>query len=154
MGIITCRLYPYGQDRGNALGEKDWQRGYPRAGYSKEIEVELGGSYCNPKGVYRRSGNNQDFRVHLLELPGELATSFHDFKSDGPWMAEILVSDKNFITLDEKQVVTGSTGSSIEIYLSLQEMKLLCHHKTVPAVVRLHCNSYTCTHLAICAPED
>ena len=62
----------------------------PEPATPKEIEVEQVRRIVNPKGVYRRSGNNQDFRVHLLELPGELATSFRDFKSDGPWMAEIL----------------------------------------------------------------
>ena len=118
----------------------------PEPATPKEIEVEQVRRIVNPKGVYRRSGNNQDFRVHLLELPGELATSFRDFKSDGPWMAEIL-GDKNFITLDGKQVVTGSTGSSIEFTIRFNKLNTSDDKTVRNAVVRVLYNSYTCTHL-------
>lgn len=116
----------------------------PKAWTSKEIQVEQVRRIVNPKGVYRDSGNNQDFHVHLYELPGDMASTFRDFSSDGPWMAEIL-GDKNFITLDGKQVVTGSTGSSIEFTIRFNKLNT---DKTVRnAVVRVLYNSYTCTHL-------
>ncbi len=119
----------------------------PEAATPKEMEVEQVRRIVNPKGVYRRSGNNQDFNVHLLELPGDMANSFRDFKSDGPWMAEIL-GDKNFITLDGKQVVTGSTGSSIEFTIRFNKLNIDPDDKNVRnAVVRVLYNSYTCTHL-------
>lgn len=113
-------------------------------GKYKDIKVEQVRRIVNPKGVYRRSGNNQDFSVHLLELPGDLAPNFRDFKSDGPWMAEI-VGDKNFITLDGKQTVTGSTGSSITFTIRFN--KLNTGNTVRNAIVRVLYNSYTCTHL-------
>ncbi|WP_300301042.1 hypothetical protein [uncultured Muribaculum sp.] len=117
----------------------------PAAATPRDIQVEQVRRIVNPKGVYRRSGNNQDFAVHLLELPGDLSTTFRDFTSDGPWMAEIL-GDKNFITLDGKQTVTGSTGSSIAFNIRFN--KLNSADETVRnAVVRVRYNSYTCTHL-------
>ena len=116
----------------------------PEARASKIIEVEQVRRIVNPKGVYRRSGNNQDFNVHLLELPGDQASTFQDFKSDGPWIAEIL-GDKNFITLDGKQTVTGSTGSSITFNIRFN--KLNTGNTVRNAVVRVRYNSYTCTHL-------
>ena len=74
----------------------------------------------NPKGVYRKSGNNEDFNVTLLRLPGDDAANFVEFKSDGPWLAEI-VGDKNFITLDGKQIVTGSTQTPIKFTIKFNK---------------------------------
>jgi len=99
----------------------------------------------NPKGVYRRAGNNQDFNVTLMRLPGDDKDMFEEFRSDGPWMAEI-IGDKNFITLDGKQVVTGATQTPIKFQIRFNKL----NNKNTPtknAVVRVRYHNYTCTHL-------
>lgn len=98
----------------------------------------------NPKGVYRKSGNNEDFNVTLLRLPGDDAANFVEFKSDGPWLAEI-VGDKNFITLDGKQIVTGSTQTPIKFTIKFN--KFNNDKKIRNAVVRVKYHNYTCYHL-------
>lgn len=108
------------------------------------VEVRQVRRIVNPKGVYRRSGNNEDFAVHLMELRGDQDEKFSDFQSDGPWMAEI-VGDKNFITLDGKNIVHGQTNSSIKFNIRFN--KLNKDNKVRNAVVRVLYNSYTCTHL-------
>ncbi|MDO4931821.1 MAG: hypothetical protein Q4E63_04085 [Prevotellaceae bacterium] len=122
------------------IGTKD----KPTAANSKIINVQQVRRIVNPKGVYRRSDNFAPFHVHLLTLPGEGAEKFKDFKSDGPWMAEVL-GDKNFITLDGKQQVHGSTETSIEFNINFN--RLNNDNKVRNAIVRVRYNSYTCTHL-------
>lgn len=108
------------------------------------VEVRQVRRIVNPKGVYRRSGNNEDFAVHLMELPADNAETFSDFTSDGPWMAEI-IGDPNFITLDGKNMIYGQTNSSIKFNIRFN--KLNKDNKVRNAVVRVLYNSYTCTHL-------
>lgn len=123
------------------IGSKDT----PTAAKPKDMKVQQVRRIVNPKGIYRRSGNNEDFSVHLLELPGDLSQTFRDFTSDGPWMAEI-IGDKNFITLNGRQQISGSTGSSIKFDIRFN--KLNPADKNVRnAVVRVLYNGYTCTHL-------
>lgn len=110
----------------------------------KNIEVTQVRRIVNPKGVYRRAGNNQDFEVHLLHLPSEFDDTFVDFTSNGPWMAEVL-GDQNFITLDGKDQIYGSTGSSIEFTIRFNKLNL--DDKVRNAIVRVKYHSYTCTHL-------
>lgn len=101
----------------------------------------------NPKGVYRKAGNNEDFSVTLLHLPGDDADEFVEFRSDGPWMAEVL-GDRNFITLDGRQSVTGSTGSFIKFKIKFNRLNNNPEDKTIRnAVVRVRYHNYTCTHL-------
>lgn len=44
----------------------------------------------NPKGVYRRADNNNDFRVVLNILPSEESTTFKPLASEGPWRAYVI----------------------------------------------------------------
>ena len=44
----------------------------------------------NPKGVYRRADNNNDFRVVLSILPSEESTTFKPLASEGPWRAYVI----------------------------------------------------------------
>lgn len=111
---------------------------------SKDIEVTQVRRIVNPKGVYRRARNNQDFEVHLLHLPSEFHETFVDFTSNGPWMAEVL-GDQNFITLDGKDQIYGSTGSSIKFTIRFNKLNL--DDKVRNAIVRVKYHSYTCTHL-------
>lgn len=99
----------------------------------------------NPKGVYRDAGNNQNFNVTLMRLPGDDADEFETFDSDGPWMAEI-IGDKNFITLDGKQIVTGATKTPISFQIRFNKMNTSTT-ETKNAVVRVRYHNYTCIHL-------
>ncbi|MCI9285508.1 MAG: hypothetical protein HFJ91_06885 [Muribaculaceae bacterium] len=121
--------------------------GNPKETYTKDTETTViqVRRIVNPKGVYRKSGNNQDFNVTLMRLPGDNEPDFVEFKSDGPWMAEI-IGDKNFITLDGKQIVTGSTKTPIKFQIRFNKM----NKEGDPvrnAVVRVRYHNYTCTHL-------
>lgn len=44
----------------------------------------------NPKGVYRRADNNNDFQVVLSILPSEESTTFKPLASEGPWRAYVI----------------------------------------------------------------
>lgn len=99
----------------------------------------------NPKGVYRRSGNNQDFHVILMERKDINDDEFVETTSDGPWRAEI-IGDQGFITLDGKQTVTGATRTAIDFNIRFNKT----NSKNSPnknAIVRVLYNNYTCTHL-------
>ncbi len=110
----------------------------------KTINVQQVHRIVNPKGVYRKSGNFEPFHVRLLTLPGDGAENFQSFNSDGPWMAEI-IGDDNFITLDGKQQVSGSTNTPIDFTIKFNRINN--DNKVRNAVVRIKYNSYTCTHL-------
>lgn len=112
---------------------------------SKDITVIQVKRLVNPKGVYRKAGNNQDFHVVLMERNDIKETTFHPTVSDGPWRAEI-VGDKNFITLDGKQTISGATRSNIDFTIKFNKT----NGKNSPnknAIVRILYNNYTCTHL-------
>lgn len=110
----------------------------------KDIEVIQVKRLVNPKGVYRKSGNNQDFHVVLMERNNISETSFQPLVSDGPWRAEIL-GDNNFITLDGKQTVSGHTRTNIDFNIKFN--KTNHDNKVRNAIVRILYNNYTCTHL-------
>jgi len=116
----------------------------PARSGAKEIKVKQVRRIVNPKGVYRRSGNFEPFHVELLMLPGDGAEKFKSFRSDGPWMAEIL-GDKNFISLDGKQQVHGSTNTPVDFTIRFN--RLNNDNKVRNAIVRVLYNTYTCTHL-------
>lgn len=98
----------------------------------------------NPKGVWRRSGNFEPFHVTMMELVGDNAPEFTPVESDGPWKAEI-IGDKNFITLDGRQTVSGETNSKIDFTIRFN--RTLTDNTVRNAVVRVLYNNYTCTHL-------
>lgn len=99
----------------------------------------------NPKGVYRRWDNSEPFNVKLAWLGGDNADSFDPVISRGPWKAEI-IGDDNFITLDGKKEVSGSTNSQIKFSIRFNRLNL-DKSKVQNAVVRIIYHNYTCTHL-------
>lgn len=112
---------------------------------SKVIDVIQVKRLVNPKGVYRRAGNNQDFHVILMERNDISEDEFHKTVSDGPWRAEI-IGDNNFITLDGKQNISGATRTNIDFTIKFNKT----NGKSMPnknAIVRILYNNYTCTHL-------
>ncbi len=101
----------------------------------------------NPKGVYRRAGNNEPFHVTMMWLGGDEANMFSPVVSRGPWRAEI-IGDQNFITLDGKQTVSGSTNDQVDFTIRFNRTNVSKEDKTVRnAVVRIKYHNYTCTHL-------
>lgn len=108
------------------------------------IPVQQVRRIVNPKGVWRKEGNNAPFHVTMMELKGKEATNFTPVVSDGPWMAEI-IGDKNFITLNGQQKVSGGTNSEIDFTIRFNGLSIGANPRN--AVVRVLYNNYTCTHL-------
>lgn len=98
----------------------------------------------NPKGVYRDFGNNEPFHVTLKWLDGDDYVNFTDLISYGPWKAEI-IGDPNFITLDGKQSVSGSSGTPVDFTIRFNRMNN--DRKVRYAGVRVKYHNYTCTHI-------
>lgn len=112
---------------------------------SKVIDVIQVKRLVNPKGVYRKAGNNEDFHVVLSERTDITDPTFVATISNGPWRAEI-IGDDNFITLNGRQTITGNTGSEINFWIRFNKT----NNKNTPnknAIVRVLYNNYTCTHL-------
>lgn len=98
----------------------------------------------NPKGIYRRSGNNEDFFVELCELTASGSSLFKTIASDGPWMAEVL-GDANFITLNGRQTINGATGSPVSFNVNFNKMNR--DNKVRNAIIRVRYHNQTCVHL-------
>ncbi len=112
--------------------------------YEARVNVVQVRRVVNPKGVYRKNGNNEPFHVNLKFLTSERADGeFKSIISRGPWIAEVL-GDKNFITLDGKQRVSGSSRSEIDFTIRFNRMGGSGNKN---AIVRIKYHNYTCTHL-------
>lgn len=98
----------------------------------------------NPKGVYRKSRNHEPFHVTMMWLDGDDSDVFSPVTSHGPWKAEI-IGDNNFITLDGRQTVSGSTDTPVDFTIRFNRMNN--DDKVRNAVVRIKYHNYTCTHL-------
>lgn len=99
----------------------------------------------NPKGIYRKSGNNENFEVILMQKDGDNGTTFEPFDSDGPWMAEVISNDANFINLNGRSTIKGSTGSPVKFNVRFNKMNR--DDKVRNAVIRVRYHNYTCVHL-------
>lgn len=97
----------------------------------------------NPKGVYRSETNFSSFHVNMKWLADDQAQNFTPVISEGPWMAEVL-GDKNFITLNGRQSISGSTKTEIDFTIKFNRMNT---KKIKNAVIRILYHNYTCTHL-------
>lgn len=112
--------------------------------YTAKVNVIQVRRVVNPKGVYRKSGNYEPFHVNLKFLTSEDASGkFQSIKSRGPWRAEIL-GDQNFITLDGKQRVSGTSGKEIDFTIRFNRMGGTGNKN---AIVRIKYHNFTCTHL-------
>lgn len=112
--------------------------------YTAKVNVVQVRRVVNPLGVYRSSGNFEPFHVNLKYLTSERADGeFTSIISRGPWMAEIL-GDKNFITLDGKQRVSGNSRSEIDFNIRFNRM---AGGGNKNAIIRIKYHNYTCTHL-------
>lgn len=112
---------------------------------SENVNVVQVRRVVNPKGVYRRAGNNDPFNVRLMWLDSDDAKTFTPVKSHGPWKAEI-IGDANFITLNGRNSVSGKTESEINFTIQFNRMNT-SETGVRSAVVRIRYHNYTCTHL-------
>lgn len=111
---------------------------------SQVLRVEQVPRITNPKGIYRKSGNNENFEVILTEKNGDNGTEFKAFESDGPWMAEV-IGDANFINLNGRSTIKGNTGSLIKFNVRFNKMNR--DDKVRNAVIRVRYHNYSCVHL-------
>lgn len=115
----------------------------------------------NPKGVWRKSGNNSDFHVQLKRLPKENGTVFQTFSSEGPWKAYVYCGTDDFIKLSNKtredaDTIRGETGSIIDFKIKFNGT---CgKNENRYAIIRVEYHNYTCYHLIFVrqgdAPDD
>lgn len=117
-------------------------------GYTREdighVNVVQVRRVVNPKGVYRKSGNNEPFEVKLMSLKGDNDNEFDIITSKGPWKADI-IGDANFITLNGKQEMSGSTNTPIQFTIRFNRTNT--DNTVRNAIVRVRYHNLTCTHL-------
>lgn len=111
---------------------------------SKILRVMQVPRVTNPKGIYRRSGNNENFHVVLTEKDSDNGTKFSPIKSDGPWMAEV-INGENFINLNGRTTIKGASGTDIDFNVHFNKMNR--DNKVRNAVIRVRYHNYTCVHL-------
>ena len=110
---------------------------------TKILRMEQVPRITNPTGIYRRSGNNENFEVVLTQKDGDNSKSFSAFKSDGPWMAEV-IGDANFINLNGRSTIKGNND---EIRFNVRFNKMNRDNKVRNAVIRIRYHNYSCVHL-------
>lgn len=111
---------------------------------SQILRVEQVPRIMNPKGIYRRSGNNENFEVILTEQTSDNGDEFRAFESDGSWMAEV-IGDENFINLNGRSTIKGASGSLIKFNVRFNKMNR--DDKVRNAVIRVRYHNYSCVHL-------
>ncbi len=106
----------------------------------------------NPKGIWRKAGNNKSFHVVLKYLPREEATTFQTFTSEGEWRAYVIRGDKGFVTLDGRDTVKGSTGTPVDFNINFQGFTPANGSRC--AIIRVDYHNYTCNHLIFVRQGD
>lgn len=107
------------------------------------IRVEQVPRITNPKGIYRKSGNNENFKVILSERDGDEGPDFLPLRSDGRWMAEI-IGDANFINLNGRSAIQGNNDI---VSFTVRFNKMNRDKKVRNAVIRIRYHNYSCVHL-------
>lgn len=112
--------------------------------HSEVVRVVQVKRIVNPKAIYRRARNNENFHVTLKERADVNSENFTDVESDGPWMAEVL-GDANFINLNGRQTIKGPSNSPIDFTVRFNKMNR--DDRVRNAVIRIRYNNYSCVHL-------
>lgn len=112
---------------------------------SQVLRVEQVPRITNPKGIYRRSKNNENFEVVLTEKNFDNGDKFQSFDSDGPWMAEVISNDVNFINLNGRTTIKGGSGSPVRFNVRFNKMNR--DDVVRNAVIRVRYHNYSCVHL-------
>ena len=107
----------------------------------------------NPKGVWRKAGNNTSFHVVLKRLPRENDTKFEAFTSEGKWKAYVISSTDDFIDLGS-DTVRGSTGSPIDFSIGFKEGGTYSADGNRCGIVRVEYHDYSCFHLIFVRQGD
>lgn len=144
--------------------------------YSEDVNIIQVRRIVNPKGIWRAHNETGNFLVHLMRLETEYTPDpwtqgenrkFQDFKSIGPWSAEVMVEgayrngansseswinlttsgDKSTTTQGEngKTKIIGESGSSIEFNyapngsIGADEVRY--------GIIKVRYHNYTCEHL-------
>lgn len=74
------------------------------------IDIKQVRRIVNPKGIYRRAGNNTPFHVVMTHRAGEDSPMFETFESQGTWTAEVESETGNFITLNGRKKIESYQG--------------------------------------------
>lgn len=117
----------------------------------KDVTIYQVRRIVNPKGIWRSHNNDKSFHVELKRLPGEDATKFQTFPSEGPWKAYIVRSTENFTNLSNgvvkgaQDTIYGKTGSNIDFWINFNGT--CAKDKSRYAIVRVEYHNYTCYHL-------
>ena len=108
----------------------------------------------NPKAIWRRWDSQESFHVELKELNAAGATSFHNFRSDGPWRASILTDPDGLIKLSKDGVEVTTAGKYIEGSSDTEIDFWYTPNGTAGSETNARCgiilveyNDYTCNHL-------
>mgnify|MGYP007066582076 CR=1 FL=1 len=111
------------------------------------VRVEQVKRVVNPKGIYRKAGNNEPFHVRLMDLDSDEDIKFNVISSRGPWMAEVMGAD-DFIKLNGRhKVIHGATDTDIDFVVNFNKMNVASDKTVRNAVIRVRYNNYTCVHL-------
>lgn len=116
-----------------------------KEGPSQIMAVKQVRRLSNPKGIYRSYNNNEPFNVQLMHQSTPTSDTFEAFRSDGPWMAEILGGSPNFITLNGRSTISGTDNTEIKFDVRFNRMNYTQDVRY--AVIRVRYNNYTCVHL-------
>lgn len=127
--------------------------------YVNEVPIYQVRRIVNPKGIYRSGSNPSSFHVELMRLPGEDATDFVTFQSEGPWKAYIVRETNNgggiylspspdhgSVERPDKEYGTaihGKTGSLIDFNVNFAPGGTGNRY----AIIRVEYHNYTCQHL-------
>ena len=98
----------------------------------------------NPKGIFRKAGNNASFHVQLSEKEHEVSENFSLLQSIGPWRAYIIAGDDGFIDLDGKSEVGGPTSSYVDFNINFKGTTR--NNENRFAVVQVEYHNYSCIH--------
>ena len=104
----------------------------------------------NPKAIWRKWDDTQDFYVKLVRREGASETEFKTFDSEGEWKAYVKTDPSGLVTLDggnrtEGNAIIGNTGTPVEFTVKFNgttgnSMLSRC------AIVEVEYHGFTCYH--------
>lgn len=135
--------------------------------YSEDVNIIQVRRIVNPKGIWRAHNETGNFLVHLMRLETEYTPDpwtqgenrkFQDFKSIGPWSAEIMVqggypTSDDWINLSaesgsskkEGEKIIGESGSSIKF--NYAPKKPIGANEVRYGIIKVRYHNHTCEHL-------
>lgn len=107
----------------------------------------------NPKGIWRKHNSTKPFHVVLKHLPGESASTFQTFMSQGRWKAYVVRGDRSLVNFDSgADTVRGSTGTPIDFIVNFRGT---CgENESRFAIIRVEYHDYSCQHLIFVRQGD